>query len=148
MDDRLVPTSRFSAPDASSRKPFVMPIERHKSEFFGMWKTQAWDALFWAYYGIRMRFRVGRGQFECASDFQSCMDVNQEIISMLPHRPQVCVIGDCVGGTVITSLQQLVPGHVCVVARQDVITMELLAENISSFFRTMVVYFGSVVNVY
>ena len=125
-----------------------MPIERHKSEFFGMWKAQAWEALFWAYYGIRMRFRIGRGQFECASDFQSCMDVNREIISLLPHRPQVCVIGDSVGGTVITSLAQLVPGHVCVVARQDVLTFAILWDNIVSFFRVMAVYFDGAVNVF
>jgi hypothetical protein len=76
------------------------------------------------------------------------MDVNREIISMLPYKPQVCVIGDSVGGTVITSLAQLVPGHVFVVARQDVMTCAILWENIASFFRAMAVYFGGAVNVF
>jgi hypothetical protein len=135
MRDAQTTASRFFARDPS--EPFVMPTQRHKTDAMCRWKERAFEALFQAFYDVVIRFRIGHGLFECDGCFISDMDVNREIVPLLPERPKILIDGDFTGLSAITSLAMLKPAHVDIVARQDDAGNEVLADNVNGFFRAM-----------
>jgi hypothetical protein len=105
--------------DTSATHEVVLPTNRRKSEYWCAFKAQGFRAMFLAFYGIELDFKIGRGHFQDSAAWKGLRDVNSYLTSMLPPRPQVLVAGCFDGAVSIACFAELVPAHVCVVSHQD-----------------------------
>lgn len=120
-------------------KPIILKPEMHKPIAFCEWAGIAWENLFKAIYGVTLKLEIGEGQFECSSDFIVCVNTNRILTTLLEKKVpgqklRICVIGDCVGGTVNLTLAGLAPDNVCVVSFQNEKDNTRLKGNINRLF--------------
>lgn len=126
-----VSTGLRLVPDTQENE--ILPWDRHHSDAYCKQKAESLSAYLHIHNDINVPLIVASGLFEVCMDFESCTRLNMHLASILPEKPEVCIIGDCVGVTGISCLNQIVPGKLYLVAQQNQQNHDVKNRNVNKY---------------